>query len=247
MDVHTFALDRAIELVLATWLLVVVSRRMSSLDTLWILRSVGQGKQLLLKFRRNIYWGEVCTLASDGDLVIVVRWAEENALLRRLVGLIVGCDTAGIAGGWVDREGAIYIATSLVEFNCLPSIFGSLTDSWTVLNSGYVWLLLILLATALDIPFDLILTEPKWQVELERVVLATLWFLESISIGSSCSRTAISRPSRIRRAIVVWRPVCCRSGSRREERGFCAGLVGCLIHLVLDVSWFSDRISKLDN
>lgn len=41
----------------------------------------------------------MCTLASDGDLVVVVLWAEENALLRRLVGLIVGCDTAGIAGG----------------------------------------------------------------------------------------------------------------------------------------------------
>ena len=77
-------------------------------------------------------------MASDGDLVVVVLRAKENALLCRLIGLRVGGDTTRVAGSRGYSEGAINIATSLVEFDSLPSILGGLTDSWTVLNSGYV-------------------------------------------------------------------------------------------------------------
>jgi len=83
-------------------------------------------------------------LAPHGHLVVVLLRSEENALLSRLVR--VGGDAAGVTGRRVDRECTVDVTTSLIELDCLPSVLRSLTDSWPVLNSGNIRLLLVRLS-----------------------------------------------------------------------------------------------------
>ena len=250
-----------LELVLALGLLVVVSRWMPCLDTLRILRCIWQCQQLLLQFSWNVDRCKMGALASTVNLVVYLR-SEENALLGWLRGnaliLIHVCGgTTCITDGWIDGiidcKGAVDISACLVELNGLPRILSSLTNSRPIWDSRHIRVLLLLLIllrlvlwVCLDVPFNLILSKSQWQVELERIVLTTLRLLEASRVRCSCSGAAVSCPSWIGRVIVVWRSICRCSGCWWEEGSLGTGLIGCLVHFILDVSGFSDRVSKLN-
>lgn len=178
--------------------------------------------------------------------------AEENTLLGWLILLWlrywIRCTTL-VADCRVDSESSIDITTCLIELYGLPSVFSGLWYLLVFINWSTTCglrLLLILLGIDLDISFNMILTEPQWQIEFKRVILATLWLLESSSIWGCCPRPAIGGPSGIRWIVVVRRSVCGCCGCGGEEASLSSSLVWRCIHLILDVSWLSDRVSKLD-
>ena len=191
----------------------------------------------------------MCSLGSA--LYFVSLRAEENTLLGWLILLWlrhwVGCATL-VADSRVDSESSIDITTGLIELYGLPSIFSGLRYLLVFINCSTTCslrLLLILLRIDLDISFNMIFTEPQWQIEFEGVILATLWLLESCGIRGCCPWPTISCPPGIRWIVVVRRSVsgCCCCGWEEASLGPC--LVWRCIHLILDVSWLSDRVSKL--
>ena len=245
---------------LALGLLVVVSWWVPCLDTLRILRGVWQCQQLLLQFSWNVDGCKMGTLASTVNLVVYLR-SEENALLgwlrHALILIHVRRGTACVADGWIDgiidSESSVNISTCLIELNGLPSILSSLTDSRTIWNSRHIralWLLLILLClvlwVCLNVPFNLILSKSQRQIELKGIVLTALWLLEACRVRGCCPRAAISCPPWIGRVVVMRRSICSCSGCGWEEGSLRTGLIGCLVHFILDVSGFSDRVSKLN-
>ena len=192
----------------------------------------------------------MCSLGSA--LYFVSLGAEENTLLGWLILLRlrhwVGCATL-VADSRVDSESSIDITTGLIELYGLPSVFRGLRYLLVFINCSTTCslrLLLILLRIDLDISFNMIFTEPQWQVEFKRVILATLWLLESCGIWGCSPWPSIGCPSGIRWVVVVRRSVCSCRGCGREEASLGACLVWRCIHLVLDVSWLPDWVSKLD-
>ena len=182
----------------------------------------------------------------------ICLWTEENTLLGRLILLGLRHRVGGstlVANCRVDCEGAVDVTTRLVEFNCLPGVFSSRRNRLVFVDlssSCCLGLLLILLWVDLDISFNMILTEPQWQIEFKWIVLATLGFLESRGIRCCGPGPAISGPSWVWRIVVVWGPVGGRSGCGWEEARLGPCLVGSCIHLVFDVSWLPDWVSQLD-
>ena len=191
----------------------------------------------------------MCSLSSA--LYFVCLRAEENTLLSWLILLRlrhwVGCATL-VADSRVDSESSIDITTSLVELYGLPSVFSGLRYLLVFINCSTTCslrLLLILLRIDLDISFNMIFTEPQWQIEFKRVILATLWLLESCGIWGCSPWPTISCPSGIWWIVVVRRAICSCCSCGGEEASLGPGLVWRCIHLILDVSWLSDRVSKL--
>ena len=207
------------------------------------------------------------TLSSDVDVLVALR-SEENALLgwlrsrrRHVLWLNIRGTTLIANGPWVDRKCTVNISAGLIELNRLPSILGSLTDTWSILNSRHVWTrtcivcllrirwlscLIVALWMRRYVPFYLILAKAQGQIEFERIVLAALRLLETRLIWRSRSRASIGGSSWVGRIVLVWRTISRCSGCWREERSLSSGLVGRLIHFVLDISRFPDRISQLD-
>ena len=75
-----------------------------------------------------------------------------------------------VANCRVDCEGAVDVSTRLVEFNGLPGVFSSRRNRLVFVDlssSCCLGLLLILLRVDLDISFNMILTEPQWQIEFK--------------------------------------------------------------------------------
>jgi len=70
--------------------------------------------------------------------------------------------------------------------------------------------------------------------------------LESGSVAGCSARTALSRPTRILRAIIMARAICGCCCSRWEERSLCANLVRSLIHLGFHF-WLTNWVSQLYN
>ena len=71
-----------------------------------------------------------------------------------------------------------------------------------------MWVLLSVIALhvlSLDVPLDLILTEPKWKIQLKGlVILPRLGLLEACLIGiSSCSRAALGSATGILRTMII--------------------------------------------
>ena len=199
-------------------------------------------------------------LTSTVNLVVHLR-SEENALLGRLrhalILIHVRRGTTCVTDSWIDGiiycESSINVSACLVELNGLPCILGGLTDTraiWDSRHIGVLWLLLIWLSLVLrmrlNVPFNLILSKSQWKIELKGIVLTTLRLLEARCVGCCCSGTSVSGPSWIGRVVIVWRSICSRSGCWWEERSLSAGLIGRLVHFILDVSRFSDRVSKLN-
>ena len=191
----------------------------------------------------------MCSLGSA--LYFVSLRAEENTLLGWLILLRlrhwVGCATL-VADCRVDSESSIDITTGLIELYSLPGVFSGLRYLLVFINWSSTCglrLLLILLRIDLDISFNMIFTEPQWQIEFKRVILATLWLLESCGIWGCSPRPAIGCPAGIRWIVVVRRSICgcCCCGGEEASLGPC--LVWRCIHLILDVSWLSDRVGQL--
>ena len=182
----------------------------------------------------------------------ICLWTEENTLLSRLILLGLRHRVSGstlIANCRVNCKGAVYVTTRLIEFNCLPGVFSSRRNRLVFIDlsrSCCLGLLLILLRVDLDISFNMILTEPQWQIEFKWIVLATLRFLESRGIRCRSPGSAISGPSRVWRVVVVWGPVGGRCGCGWEEARLGPCLVRRCVHLVFDVSWLPDWVSQLD-
>ena len=114
--------------------------------------------------------------------------AEENTLLSWLILLRLRHWVGGatlVADCRVDSESSIDITAGLVELYGLPSVLCGLRYLLVFINcctTCGLRLLLILLGIDLDISFNMILTESQWQIEFKRVILATLWLLESCGI-----------------------------------------------------------------
>ena len=231
-------------------LLIVVSWRMACFDRLRIFWGIGEGQQLLLELCWYIDRGQMGSLSTAIDFICL--WTEENTLLCRLILLGLRHRVSGstlIANCRVNCKGAVYVTTRLIEFNCLPGVFSSCRNRLVFVDlsrSCCLRLLLILLRVDLDISFNMILTEPQWQIEFKWIVLATLRFLESSSIRCRSPGSAISGPSWVWRVVVVWGPVGGRCGCGWEEARLGPCLVGSCIHLVFYVSWLPDRVSQLD-
>ena len=231
-------------------LLIVVSWRMACFDRLRIFWGIGEGQQLLLELCWYIDRGQMGSLSTAIDFICL--WTEENTLLCRLILLGLRHRVSGstlIANCRVNCKGAVYVTTRLIEFNCLPGVFSSCRNRLVFVDlsrSCCLRLLLILLRVDLDISFNMILTEPQWQIEFEWIVLATLRFLESRGIRCRSPGSAISGPSWVWRVVVVWGPVGGRCGCGWEEARLGPCLVGSCIHLVFYVSWLPDRVSQLD-
>ena len=128
----------------------------------------------------------MCSLGSA--LNFVSLRAKENTLLGWLILLRlrhrVGCATL-VADCRVDSESSVDITTGLIELYSLPGVFSGLRYLLVFINCSSTCglrLLLILLRIDLDISFNMILTKPQWQIEFKRVILATLWLLESCGI-----------------------------------------------------------------
>ena len=193
----------------------------------------------------------MCSLGPA--LYFVCLRAEENTLLSWLILLRLRHWVGGatlVADCRVDSESSIDITAGLVELYGLPSVLCGLGYLLVFINcctTCGLRLLLILLGIDLDISFNMILTEPQWQIEFKRVILATLWLLESCGIWGCSPWPTISCPSGIWWIVVVRRAVrsCCGCGGEEASLGPC--LVWRCIHFVLDVSWLSDRVSQLYN
>ena len=86
----------------------------------------------------------------------------------------------------------------------MPGILGSLTDART-LNDSLVLLHVLSLVTialhvlAMNVPLNLILAKPQWQIEFKGLVVLTgLRFLEARVVGvSRGTRATLCRPTRI--------------------------------------------------
>lgn len=75
-----------------------------------------------------------------------------------------------VALGSVDSEGAIDIASCLVELNRLPSILSSLADG-SSFDHARVLLVSTLHVLPMNVPLNLILSEPKRKIELKGLIV----------------------------------------------------------------------------
>jgi len=118
-------------------------------------------------------------------------------------------------------------------------------------GSALVWHLLGVALYVLrdDVSLYLILSEPKWKIQLEGpvVVLARLWLLKArlVRVGRR-ARAALCCASWILRAIVIRGTICGSGGRGGEERCLSACLVGRLVHLGFDIGCrLSNWVGKL--
>lgn len=83
----------------------------------------------------------------------------------------------------INRDGALDVSSSLVELNSLPRVLGCLRHGRTTLSVHRVThsRLLLTALSARDVPFNLVLAESQRQVQLKRVVLATLGLVEPVA------------------------------------------------------------------
>ena len=77
--------------------------------------------------------------------------------------------------------------------------------------------------------------------------MARVGLLVTSLVAGCRPRASLSGASWVLRSVVVAGAVCCGGGSRWEEGCLCPDLVGCLIHLGLDVLWLSYWVSQLDD
>ena len=156
---------------------------MSCLHTLRVLGSVRKREELLLELRGHVNAGEMSTMGSNTDLVARSRIAQEDTLLRWVLGglWMNTRETAGVAASSVDRKRAIDISASLVELDRLPGVLRGLADARTLRNAVIRVRLVRLGLLVLYVTLDLVLPEAQWQIELKRslVILARLGLLKA--------------------------------------------------------------------
>ena len=134
-------------------------------------------------------------VTSDTHLRIVRARAQEDGLISVL--------SLARPLSLVDGHLAIHFSSILVEFNSLPCVLSSLGHRGTVLRVHRMSdSRLLSTLSPWDIPFNLVFAEPQRQVQLKRVVLATLWFVEPtscfIKVIYSTARRTIRGPPRVR-------------------------------------------------
>lgn len=111
---------------LLSFICIVITRGMTSFNTLRCL-SFRHRDKLLLQFSGNTHCLHLAIVRSVSNFRID---AHENACVwgtwgMRRIPLSLGWS-------WIDRKSSVYISPSLVEFNGLPGVFGSVADAWTI-------------------------------------------------------------------------------------------------------------------
>ena len=136
----------------------------------------------------------------------------------------------------------------MVELDGLPSILGSLADSWTLDNTTSVCLCCSSLhILVVYVSLDLILAKSKRKIKLKGiVVLSRVRLLKARLIGVGCgARTSLCRTSGILRPMIIRGTISGRCRCGREKASFSSIFIRSLIHFCFNIAWFSNRISQL--
>lgn len=235
---------------------VVVSRGLTRLRALRILLSIWQCYQLLLQLRGNVDW---CKMGCVGSAIYLWVRPHENTCIWRAWRLDLILNLASlITNARIQGESSIDISTLLVELNCLPCVFCCVADTrafkglWVAnCYEPSVWRLPNIMSLNLNVPFNLILSESEWKIQLKRAIYtSTLRLAHLIAIIPILNHIGLNRslptfccPAGIWRSIIVGRTICGCCRSWREERCLGTRLVCSLIHFSLHVDRFPNWIS----